>query len=188
MAKIKTIAGRFLRELDRKLSEEEKKSKSKILSVMNRIIEQKRDSKNKIYSLHEPEVSCIAKGKEHRKYEFGSKSSVLITKKSGIIVGALAFKGNPYDGNTLEPALEQSERLRGVKALKAIVDEGYRGRAKIGDTEILRVHQLKKKEYSKYKWKQWFKRRASVEAVISHLKSNHRMGRNYLKGTIGEYS
>jgi len=187
IAKIKTIAGRLVRELERKLSENAKKSLSKVLSVMKRIMEQKKDSKNKVYSLHEPEVSCIAKGKEHKKYEFGSKASVLITKKSGIIVGAANFQGNPYDGNTLETALEQSERLRGIKATKAIVDEGYRGRVKIRDTEIIRVHQpKKKKEYSKYRWKQWFRRRASVEAVISHLKRDHRLDRNYLKGTFGD--
>lgn len=186
IAKIKTIAGRLLRELERKLSEETKKALSKILSVMNRIMNQKRDSKNKVYSLHEPEVSCIAKGKEHKKYEFGSKVSVLITKKSGIIVGSVNFRGNPYDGNTLDTALEQSERLRGIKAKRAIVDEGYRGRVKIHDAEILRVHQPKKKEYSKYRWRQWFRRRASVEAVISHLKRDHRLDRNYLKGTIGD--
>jgi IS5 family transposase len=184
--KIKTIAGRLSRELSRKLSNEAKAAKSKLLLVMKKILEQKKDSKNKIYSVHEPYVSCIAKGKEHKKYEFGSKVSILVTKKSGVIVGAMNFQGNPYDGNTLEPALEQSERLRGIIAEKAIVDEGYRGRAKIGETEILRVHQPKKKGYSKQRWKQWFKRRASVEAVISHLKSDHRMGRNYLSGTIGD--
>ena len=153
---------------------------------MERILSQKRDSKNKIYSLHEPEVSCIAKGKEHKKYEFGGKASVLTTKKSGVIVGALNFPGSPYDGNTLGPTLEQSERLRGIKADKAIVDEGYRGRSKIRDTEILRVHQPKKIGYNKQRWRNWFRRRASVEAVISHLKSDHRMVRNYLKGTIGD--
>jgi IS5 family transposase len=184
--KIKTIAGRLFRELNRKLSEEEQAFKLKIMLVMERILSQKRDSKNKIYSVHEPEVSCIAKGKEHKKYEFGSKVSILITKNSGVIVGALNFQGNPYDGNTLEPALEQSERLRGIKAEKAIVDEGYRGRTKIGSTEILRVHQPKKKGYSKQRWRKWFRRRASVEAVIGHLKIDHRMGRNYLKGTIGD--
>jgi len=184
--KIRTIAGRLFRELKRKLTNETQETMSKTMSVMDRILSQKRDSKNKIYSVHEPEVSCIAKGKEHKKYEFGSKVSILITKKSGLIVGASNFNGNPYDGNTLETALDQSERLRGIKSEKAIVDEGYRGRAKIGETEILRVHQPKKKEYSKYRWKQWFKRRASVEAVISHLKSGFRMGRNYLKGTIGD--
>jgi IS5 family transposase len=168
------------------LTQEEKEMIAKQLEVMDKILSQKKDSKNKIYCLHEPEVSCIAKGKENKKYEFGSKVSVLITKNSGIVVGALNFQGNPYDGNTLEAALEQSERLRGIKATRAIVDEGYRGRLFIGDTEIIRVHQPVKKNYNKRKWRQWFKRRASVEAIISHLKRGHRLGRNYLKGTIGD--
>lgn len=186
IAKLKTIAGRLLRDVERKLPDEAKSENAKIFDVMRRALEQKRDSKNKIYSLHEPEVSCIAKGKEHKKYEFGSKASVLITKKSGIIVGALSFSGNPYDGNTLEPTLLQSERLRGIKSDKALVDEGYRGRSKIGETEILRVHQKKKEKYSKYKWRQFFRRRASVEAIIGHLKSGCGLVRNYLKGTVGD--
>lgn len=186
MKKIKTIAGRLFRELDRKLPKTAKEALQKEMSIMKRVLEQKRDSKNKVYSLHEPEVSCIAKGKEHKKYEFGSKVSVLITKTSGIIVGAVNFQGNPYDGNTLEATLEQSERLRGIKAERAIVDEGYRGKAKILDTEILRVHQPKKVKYSKRRWRQWFRRRASVEAVISHLKRGHRLDRNYLSGTFGD--
>jgi len=186
VAKLKTIAGRLLRDLERKLSKEALEFNSKLINVMRRILAQMKDSKNKVYSVHEPEVSCIAKGKEHKKYEFGSKVSILIAKKSGIIVGALNFQGNPYDGNTLEAALEQSERIRGIKAERAIVDEGYRGRARIGETEVTRVHQPKLNKYSKYKWRKWFKRRASVEAVISHLKFDHRMERNYLRGTIGD--
>jgi IS5 family transposase len=184
--KIKTIAGRLLRDLNRKLPTDVKNQQQSQLAIMQKVLEQQRTSKNKIYSLHEPEVSCIAKGKEHKKYEFGSKASVLITKKSGVVVAAKNFKGNPYDGNTLEPTLEQSERLRGIKADKALVDEGYRGKSEINGTEILRVHQANKIKYSKYKWKNWFRRRSSVEAVIGHLKNNHRLCRNYLKGTQGD--
>lgn len=66
------------------------------------------------------------------------------------------------------------------------MDEGYRGRSKIGETEILRVHQKKKEKYSKYKWRQIFRRRASVEAIIGHLKSGCGLVRNYLKGTVGD--
>lgn len=186
IAKLKTIAGRLLREISRNLSEDLLKKYSNKIDIMTKVLAQKRYSKNKIYSLHEPEVSCIAKGKEHVKYEFGGKASVLITKKSTIIVGAMNFQGNPYDGNTLEPALEQTERLRGSKTDKAIVDEGYRGKEKIGKTEIVRAHQTKKIKHSKYKWKSWFRRRASVEAVISHLKNDCGLSRNYLKGTIGD--
>ena len=186
VAKIKTIAGRLLREIVRKLSNAALDQNAKLLEIMNKILTQRRDSKNKIYSIHEPHVKCIAKGKEHKKYEFGSKVSILLTKNTGIIVGALNFPSNPYDGHTLEAALEQSERLRGIKVQKAIVDEGYRGRAKIGETEIIRAHQPKLNKHSKYKWRKWFKRRASVEAIISHLKNDYRLSRNYLKGVAGD--
>jgi transposase, IS5 family len=186
ISKIRTIAGRLVRELERKLSPAQIALKQQELEIMKRILKQRRDDKNKIYSLHEPEVSCIAKGKEHKKYEFGSKVSLLVTKSKGIIVGALSFRGNPYDGNTLEAALEQSKRIRKSQASKALVDEGYRGRSKIGETEIIRVHQPKLIKESKRKWRKWFKRRASVEARIGHLKRNHGLGRNYLKGIKGD--
>ena len=186
MRKIKTISGRLLREVRRKLPKEQLERHLDEICIMEKILKQKKGDKNKIYSVHEPEVACIAKGKDHKKYEFGSKVSILITKKSGIIVGAMNFKGSPYDGNTLAPALEQSERLRGVKAKIAIVDEGYRGRSKIGETDVIRAHQPRLNKYSRYKHKQWFSRRTSIEPVIGHLKSDFRLGRNYLKGTIGD--
>jgi IS5 family transposase len=187
MRKIKTIAGRQLRDLMRKLTEEAKKRYEEELEIMNKVLQQKKEDKNKIYSLHEPQVSCISKGKEHKKYEFGSKASLLVTKTSGIIVGAASFQGSPYDGNTLEEQLKQSERIRGIKAAKALVDEGYRGRSTIEDTEVIRVHQLnKKKKYSDRRWKAWFRRRASIEAIISHLKNDYGLRKNYLKGSVGD--
>jgi len=69
----------------------------------------------------------------------------LITKTSGIIVGAKNFKGNPYDGKTLEPELEQYKRITEQEAQKVLVDGGYRGKSQIGQTEILRVHGKTKK-------------------------------------------
>ncbi len=184
--KLKTIAGRLLRDVERKMSLESKKHYKDQLSNCYKVINQKRTDKNKIYSLHEPEVSCIAKGKEHKKYEFGSKASILLTKQSNIIVGALSFNGNPYDGNTLEPVFEQYRRIFGQKPEKALVDEGYRGRSKIGETEILRVHKKRQKGYSRWQWRQRFRRRAAVEPVIGHLKQDYRLNRNFLKGTVGD--
>jgi len=187
LRKIKTIAGRQLRDLMRKLPEAVKQKYEKELEIMNKILQQKKEDKNKIYSLHEPQVSCISKGKDYKKYEFGSKASLLITKTSGIIVGAASFQGSPYDGNTLEEQLNQSERLRGIRAARVLVDEGYRGRSKIEETEILRVHQPnKKKKYSDRRWRAWFRRRASIEAIISHLKNDYGLRRNYLKGSVGD--
>jgi len=187
--KIKTIAGRLLRELIRKLTIEQKSKHLSTIATAQKILSQNVSDTNKIYSLHEPEVSCIAKGKAHKKYEYGSKVSILITKTSGIIVGATNYQGNPYDGNTLPSSLLQYKTIIGKQAQKVLVDEGYRGRSYVGETEVLRVHSKSKSEHLKYsEWqiKQRFRRRASVEPVIGHLKQDYRLGRNYLKGIIGD--
>ncbi len=47
--------------------------------------------KHKIYSLHEPDVKCYSKGKEHKKFEFGSKVSIIVDQATGIIMGAMNF-------------------------------------------------------------------------------------------------
>jgi transposase, IS5 family len=70
----------------------------------------------KLYSLHAPEVECIAKGKAHKKYEFGCKVSVATTSKDNFVVGSQALHGNPYDGHTLNGAVEQAERLGDFEA------------------------------------------------------------------------
>ena len=184
--KIKIRAGRLLRDVEGKLSAEGLRKYEEKIALCHAILAQQKYDKNKIYSLHEPEVSCIAKGKDHKKYEYGCKASILISKNGGVIVGAKTFKGNPYDGKTLEPSLMQYKKLFDKNPKAVIVDEGYRGSETIGETEILRVHRKRKEKYSKWQWKQKFRRRASVEAVISHLKSDYRMARNYLKGSIGD--
>lgn len=185
VSKIKTIAGRLLREVKRLLSPELLEQFAEQISIMERVLSQKKNDKNKIYSIHAPETACIAKGKEHKKYEFGSKVSILRTSRNGIIVGARSFTGNPYDGDTLAPALEQAERLREIQVERVLVDEGYRGRNRIGESEIIRAHRPVK-GYSKYRHRKWFRRRASVEASISHLKIDYGMNRNYLKGSVGD--
>lgn len=184
--KMKTIAGRLLRDVTRKMSQKQLETHNKNLEICQKILDQKRKDKNKIYSFHEPEVSCIAKGKEHRRFEFGSKASILLTKNSNIIVGAVNFSGNTYDGKTLDPALTQYTKLFDKSPKKVLVDEGYRGKQKIGETEILRVHRKRKRAYSRRSWRKRFRRRAAVEPVIGHLKQDHRLGRNFLKGIIGD--
>ena len=184
-----TIAGRILRELERKLElagirwvhEHE-------LGIFNRVVTQKRKDKNKVYSLHEPNVCCIAKGKEHKPYEFGCKVSIATTSTKGIIVGALAFDGNPYDGNTLEPTLDQVEQLTGKRPLDATADRGYRGRKKLGDTAV-HIPSTPPGGQTKPQAKatrKRFRRRTAIEARISHLKLDHRLGRNFLKGDKGD--
>lgn len=54
---------------------------------------------HKIYSLHELDVLCIYKGKEHKKYEFGNKVCI-VRLWNGIIIGAMSFR-HEYDGHTI---------------------------------------------------------------------------------------
>jgi IS5 family transposase len=103
--RIKVIAGKIYRDIYRKLDERQRSHYSKLFKVFDKIFEQQKDGKDKIYSIHQPYVKCIAKGKEAKKYEFGNKSSIVKTKNSGIIIGAMAFTENIYDGDTLSPQL-----------------------------------------------------------------------------------
>ena len=157
------------------------------LDVLYRVLTQKRDDTNKVYSVHEPEVLCISKGKEHKQYEFGNKSSFAYTRKSGIIVGAMAIDGNIYDGRTLKPQLDQVEELTGGKVKKAIVDRGYKVKGGLPDVDIVMPKNLKRESYYlKKKREERCRSRAGIEGLISHLKYDHRMIRNYLSGTAGD--
>jgi transposase, IS5 family len=186
--RIKVIAGRVYRDVDRKLDEERKTKYSKLFNVFRRILEQERNTKDKVYSIHQPHVKCIAKGKEAKKFEFGNKSSFVKTKNSGIIVGAMAFQDNPYDGNTLEPQLLQTERLTETKPKVSIVDRGYRGRKLINDTKIVIPTKLPDSatNYQKQKYRKYFRARAGIEPIIGHLKQDHRMSRNFLLDEDGD--
>lgn len=155
--------------------------------VLYRVLKQKRDDTNKVYSIHEPEVLCISKGKEHKQYEFGNKSSFAYTRKSGIIVGAMAIEGNIYDGRTLQPQLDQIKELTGGKVKKAIVDRGYKVKGGIPGVDVVMPKNLKRESYYlKKKREERCRSRAGIEGLISHLKHDHRMLRNYLSGSAGD--
>ena len=183
--KLKTIAGRLVRELQRKLPPGEFAIE---LELFKKVLAQEKNSKNKIYSLHEPEVYCISKGKAHKKYEYGCKASVVLTQKTGIIVGAMTFKSNVYDGHTLKEVLEQTTDLTGSTPKTATVDRGYQGKQRIGQTMVhLPKPPLKRDSaYQKRKKRRHHRRRAAIEPIIGHLKSDHRAARNFLKGQIGD--
>jgi len=157
------------------------------LDLMYAVLTQKKEDSNKVYSLHEPEVHCIAKGKDHKKYEFGNKSGFAYSRYGKIILGAIGFEGNPFDGHTLEPQLEQVKELTGLKPRYAIVDRGYRGKSEIDGIKIVMPKNLKRESrYLKKKREERCRSRSGVEAVISHLKIDHRMLRNYLSGVLGD--
>lgn len=186
--KLKTIAGRLVRELERKLPPVTLKDANLQIGLFKRILSQKQKDSQKIYSLHEPTVQCISKGKDHKKYEFGCKTSIGWTKTTGVIVGALSFEQNLYDGHTLPMALDQVEELIGQRPKVAIADMGYRGAQKVGGTQVVTPNTNRpKNNYQKRKARERFRRRAGIEPIIGHLKSDHRMARNFLKGTRGDH-
>jgi len=186
--KLKTIAGRLVRELERKLSGSRLGLYLPDLALFEKVLNQKQQDKQKIYSLHEPQVACIAKGKQAKKFEFGSKVSVAMSRDTNVVVGIVNFTGNPHDGKTLEETLEQVKSTVGQSPQVAIADRGYRGKTRIGETEIIIPKPLGKKAsaYEKAKTRKRFRRRAAIEPVISHLKSDFKMARNFLKGVSGD--
>lgn len=183
--KVKTIAGRLVRDVERKL-QEKGLDYSEWITLFKRVLAQQRNDKDKIYSLHEPEVKCIGKGKDHKKYEFGNKVSISWTG-TGVIVGALGFR-NEFDGHTLDQTIEQVERVRGQKPENGICDRGYKGRSKVRDT-VIHIPKAFSKHMSAYmrsKQRKRFRKRAGIEPVISHLKADHRLSRNFYKGIFGD--
>jgi len=154
-----------------------------LLDIGKRIFEQQRTDKNKIYSVHEPHVECISKGKAHKKYEFGCKASVATTSRGGWFVGAMALHGNPYDGHTLKKAINQIGRIA-VLPEQAFVDRGYRGHGYEGEVKV-HVDKERRGTTKKSLWR-WMKRRSAVEPSIGYLKQEHRMDRNRLSGKRGD--
>ena len=126
------------------------------------------------------------KGKEHKKYEFGNKVS-MVRLWNGLIVGALSFR-NEYDGHTVDRSMEQVGRIYGGKMRVLAGDSGYRGRERSGDTEVCTpdVPKATDSAYAKEKRHRLFRKRACIEPVIGHCKSDHRLGRNFYKGLFGD--
>jgi IS5 family transposase len=183
LRRMRTIARAQVNDLTRKLTAVQREPYKNLLLRFCAVITQERQDKNKIYSLHEPDVACISKRKEGKPYEYGNKSSIAKTV-DGLLVGAMAFEGNPYDGHKLGDQLEQIQRITGYRPRVALVDRGYRGQKYVESTKIEIPGPGKKQSYYlKQKALRKFRQRAGIEPVIGHLKKDHRMLRYYLKGT-----
>jgi len=181
--KLKIYLGRVVRDIERKKSVANAELE-KLLVLAKRLLQQTRQDKNKLYSIHEPHVECIAKGKVHQRYEFGCKASYVTSSKSNWILGARAFHGNPYDGHTLSEALSQTVGLLGFEPEMAVCDRGYRGHDYHGNCDIQIVNRYRKKVPHSVKY--WWKRRSAIEPVIGHMKRENGLSRNRLKGSFGD--
>ena len=186
--RLKTISGRLLRELQRKMTLEQQDRHAGRFALYQRMLSQKRGDKNKLYSLHEPHIYCMSKGKAHQRYEFGTKASITTTRDSSVIIGALAFEENVFDGHTVPAVLAQVKRLTNSVPGIGIADRGYRGKSRVNNTQIVTPKPARKnasKEAMALARKR-FRRRAGIEPIIGHLKSDHRLKRNFLKGFSGD--
>ena len=157
------------------------------LAVCARVLSQQRSDHDKVYSLHEPTVYCMAREKVRTKYEFGSKAAVAVTPQ-GVVLAAVSFAQNTHDNHTIEPLLEQTQRVAHYRPAVLIADRGFRGRKNFGATELKLpqqdLHILTR--WQRAQGRRRYRLRSGVEPRIGHLKSDFRLGRNFLKGIAGD--
>ena len=194
MKRLREIAKITLRDIDRKFKDnmELHTKYSEVFYLYMRVLLQEKNTPNKIYSLHELDAYAINKGKDHKGYEFGTKASIVTTKDTCIIVGVAAHQTNIHDSKTLQEVLTNATNNRSTPIAEAICDRGYRGTKEVKIEEdtieisipgtVLKRDTLKQKEVKQEK----FRRRAAIEPIIGHMKSDYRMARNYLKGFTGD--
>jgi IS5 family transposase len=183
LRKLRTWLGRVLREIERKVPAPDAALQA-LLDLCRRVHAQQPTDKHKLYSLHEPEVVCLSKGKAHKRYEFGQKLSLATSNRANWIVGVRLCPGGPYDGHTLADTLGQVEQTTGLPVEAAYVDKGYRGHDYRGEAWI-HVAGSSSRDLTRTQ-KQRRRRRSAIEPKIGHLKQDHRLGRCFLKGLLGD--
>lgn len=200
---LKIRLGRIIRDIKRKTVGDQalRKAFAEPLAKAQTIMDQALNKKapKKLYSWTAPETECIGKGKPHKPYEFGVKATITTTNartNAGMfIVHADALHGNPFDGHTLGKVLTETAALTGVAPTHAYVDKGYKGHKQNRFTFNPQTHAAEKPPWRvfmsrrkalKPRLKKELRRRSAVEPVIGHMKQEHRMGRNFLKGRAGD--
>ncbi|ULJ73022.1 IS5 family transposase [Rhizobium gallicum] len=192
LRKLKTYLGRTVRDIERQIAGDEQLDaifKWPVYQAKTVMEQRQRQHGRKIYSLHADEVECIGKGKAHKPYEFGVKVSVATTlnrsKGGQFALHATALPGNPYDGHTLATVIPDMEKMIGNELSRILADAGYRGH-NAPESHKLRVFTSGQKRRLTPAIKRQMRRRSAVEPVIGHLKSEHRMERNYFAGEQGD--
>lgn len=188
--KLRTYLGRAIRDIERKRTADTATPSrmAKLLQVAARIHSQPRKrcegDPPKLYSVHAPEVECIAKGKVHKQYEFGVKVGIVSTSKESFVLAAKSLPDNPYDGHTLQTCIDQATRVSGIAPKEAYADRGYKGHG--CNTDSFKVWISGSRRGVTQAIERKLKRRNAVEPVIGHLKSDGRLARNFLKGVEGD--
>jgi IS5 family transposase len=188
LKRLRTIAGILLRELQRKLPPSVLEAEAKRFELYQKVLAQQPKDKNKVYSLHEPDIYCVGKGKDHKPYEYGRKASVVTTLDSQVIVGVVSHDQHEHDSKTLKQAIAAAESNRNTSIELAVVDRGYRGAKKTVPTQVLLPGApLKRDDIKERRRKRKLcQKRAAIEPIIGHLKHDYRLSRNWLKGSEGD--
>ena len=184
---LKGYTGRVLRDLRRQLDDiPEGSLRERVLDklvLVGRLLQQEPKSQGKIYALREPEVDCISKGKARVRLMSSAPRSASRPCWTRTLSQAMrALPGIPYDGHTLAEALGQVAILTDQRPSLAVVDRGYRGlgvlatRVLISSTRRGLMPDLLRQ----------LRRRAAIEPEIGHMKTDGRLARCPLKGTIGD--
>ncbi len=200
LRKLRTYLGRRMREIERSIE-----ARPALNAVVRRepfnatrVMEHKHGRPKKsdpspkyalIYALHAPEVERIGNGKAHKPYEFGVKVSIATTVQPSrggqFVLAAKALRGNPNDGHTLATLIPYQQSLIGNEIKRIIAERGYCGHG-LPAPHDLRVYVSEQKRGVTRSIKREVKRRAAVEPVIGHMKTDHRMGGKFLAHTTGD--
>jgi IS5 family transposase len=187
--RLKTIANKMMRELDRKMTEVQKSAYGNDIELYKHAVNQQKNDKDKIYSLHKPFTKCISKGKAHKPCEFGNKAGLVTGGKKGkkIILAIQTFLDNPYDGHTIEPLINQMENNKIQFPKELVYDRGGKGKQEIMGVKIIIPSPSKKTDtqYQKQVKRKKCSARAAIEPIIGRLKTDFRMQQNYLCGEKG---
>ena len=186
--RLRTIAGILLRELNRKLEADQRAFYQSDFELFERVLKQRQHDSNKLYSLHEPQIYCVAKGKDHKPYEYGTKASIVSTAKGGIILSAVSHPHNIHDSKTLQTVLAKASECRKTMIKQAVCDRGYRGVTRVNGVEIVLPKPPLKRDsrYQRDKKRKQCRQRAAIEPLIGHLKQHYRLAWNMLKGSVGD--
>jgi len=189
--RMRTWLGRLARDIGRKVAGAPQTVRTVFagpLGLVARLLRQRREDRgrDKLHSLHAPEVECIGKRKAQTRYEFGVKVSIAATNRAApggqSVLGARTLPGNPHDGHTLAAQIAQTETITGARVERAYVDRGYRGR----DADKERVLVSGRKRGVTPTIRREIRRRAAIEPVIGHMRDDGHLGRNFLRGTEGD--
>jgi len=180
----------ILKIAEKTTEEQKEKVGKKLIETGERLLLQTKKSKNKVYSIHEPHVYCVSKGKKNRPYEYGCKLSVVVSQKSGVVLSTTILTKNQYDGDSIDSSITHAEKMTETNIKEIYGDRGYRKRTdgKVGTKGTIEKGQLLYISGSKEAKKEprKMRRRSLVEARISEIKRMGGGSKNYLHGIKGD--